>query len=85
MAGGASAGDALAALTARTADMTYRQLSAVDAAGGSAAYSGELALGEAADVLRPGTPPPRATCWPTIGVPAAMLAAFADRAGDAAR
>ena len=50
MAGGAAASDALAALTARTGDIAYRQLAVVDAAGGSACYSGELALGDAADV-----------------------------------
>ena len=50
MAGGVAASDALAALAGRTADIAYRQLAVVDAAGGSACYSGELALGEAADV-----------------------------------
>jgi len=45
MAGGLTARDALAALAGRTEDIEYRQLAAVDAAGGSASYSGELALG----------------------------------------
>src|SRR6185437_8738123 len=48
MASGLAAGDALAALAGRTPDIRYRQLTAVDAAGRSANYSGELALGEAA-------------------------------------
>ena len=45
MAGGQAASDALAAVVGRAADVAYRQLAAVDAAGGSASYSGELALG----------------------------------------
>ncbi|MGH3396400.1 MAG: DUF1028 domain-containing protein, partial [Streptosporangiaceae bacterium] len=50
MAGGLVAGDALAAVTGQAPDIAYRQLAAVDAAGGSAFYSGGLALGVAAGV-----------------------------------
>ena len=81
MAGGLTAGDALAALTARTEDIAYRQLAAVDAAGGSAGYTGELALGEATDICAAGAAAAGnllADRW----VPTAMLAAFAGRAGD---
>jgi uncharacterized Ntn-hydrolase superfamily protein len=81
MAGGAAAVDALAAVVGRTPDVAYRQLVAVDAAGGSAAYSGELALGEAADVF--GADAAAAgNLLADPGVPAAMLTAFAGRAGD---
>jgi uncharacterized Ntn-hydrolase superfamily protein len=81
MAGGLPAGDALAALAGRTPDITYRQLAAVDAAGRSASYSGELALGEAAHVCAPGAAA-AGNLLADPAVPAAMLAAFADRAGD---
>ena len=81
MAGGAAAADALAALTARAGDIAYRQLAAVDAAGGSACYSGELALGEAADVCAPGAAA-AGNLLADRGVPAAMLRAFQDTAGE---
>jgi uncharacterized Ntn-hydrolase superfamily protein len=81
MAGGAAAGDALAALTGRTTDIAYRQLAVVDAAGGAASYSGELALGEATDVHAAGAAA-AGNLLADRGVPAAMLAAFQDRAGD---
>ena len=68
MAGGVPAGDALAALVGRAADVTYRQLVVVDAAGGAAAYSGELALGVATDVRAAGAAA-AATCWPTTACP----------------
>jgi uncharacterized Ntn-hydrolase superfamily protein len=80
LADGAAASDALAALTARTADIAYRQLAVVDAAGGSACYSGELALGDAADVCAPGAAA-AGNLLADRGVPAAMLAAFGDTAG----
>jgi len=79
MAGGLAADAALAALVGQTADIAYRQLAAVDAAGGSAAYSGALALGEAADVRGAGAAA-AGNLLADRGVPAAMLAAFADRA-----
>ncbi len=80
MASGAAASDALAVLTARTADIAYRQLAVVDAAGGSACYSGELALGDAADVCAPGAAA-AGNLLADRGVPAAMLATFQDAAG----
>jgi uncharacterized Ntn-hydrolase superfamily protein len=82
MAGGAAAGDALAALVGRTADIGYRQLAVVDAAGGAASYSGELALGDATDAHGEGAAA-AGNLLADNRVPAAMLAAFADRAGDA--
>ena len=53
----------------------------MDAAGGSACYSGELALGEAADVCAPGAAA-AGNLLADRGVPAAMLRAFQDTAGD---
>jgi uncharacterized Ntn-hydrolase superfamily protein len=52
-----------------------------DAAGGSATYSGELALGEAADVRGPGAAA-AGNLLADRDVPAAMLAVFTERAGD---
>jgi uncharacterized Ntn-hydrolase superfamily protein len=79
--GGLAAGDAVAALTGRDGDIRYRQLAVVDAAGGSAAYSGERALGEATDACAPGAAA-AGNLLAGRGVPAAMLAAFTERAGD---
>jgi uncharacterized Ntn-hydrolase superfamily protein len=81
MAGGATAGGALAVLVSRTADVEYRQLAVVDAAGGAASFSGGLALGEATDVHAAGAAA-AGNLLADRGVPAAMLAAFQDRAGD---
>jgi uncharacterized Ntn-hydrolase superfamily protein len=81
MASGLAADDALAALAGRTPDIRYRQLTAVDAAGRSASYSGELALGEAAHVSAPGTAA-AGNLLADRGVPAAMLAAFGSRPED---
>jgi uncharacterized Ntn-hydrolase superfamily protein len=81
MAGGAAAGDALAAVTGRAADVAYRQLAVVDAAGGAASYSGALALGEATDIHAAGAAA-AGNLLADRGVPAAMLTAFLDRAGD---
>ena len=80
VAGGATASDALAALVERTADVAYRQLAVVDAAGSAASYSGELALGEAADVHAAGAAA-AGNLLAGSGVPAAMLAAFHDQGG----
>ena len=80
MAGGLGAGDAVAGLADRTEDIAYRQLAVVDATGGSACYSGELALGEAADTCAPGAAA-AGNLLADRGVPAAMLAAFGDAAG----
>jgi uncharacterized Ntn-hydrolase superfamily protein len=81
MAGGLAAADALAAVVGRTADVAYRQLAVVDTAGGSAAYSGDLTLGEAMDSRAAGVAA-AGNLLAGRGVPAAMLAAFQDRAGD---
>ena len=81
MAGGATASAALAALVDRTPDVAYRQLAVVDAAGGAASYSGERALGQATDGHAPGAAA-AGNLLADTGVPAAMLAAFHDQAGD---
>ena len=81
MAGGRTAPQALAAVVQDAADIAYRQLAVIDAAGGSACYSGELALGEAADTCAAGAAA-AGNLLADRGVPAAMLAAFAGRAGD---
>jgi uncharacterized Ntn-hydrolase superfamily protein len=81
MADGVTARDALTALVGRAPNVAYRQLVAIDAAGGSASYSGDLALGEATDVCAPGVAA-AGNLLADPGVPAAMLAAFTGRAGD---
>ncbi len=81
MAGGQAAHDALAALVGRTPDIAYRQLAAVDAAGGSAGYTGELALGEATDICAAGAAA-AGNLLADRGVPAAMLAVFRERGAD---
>jgi uncharacterized Ntn-hydrolase superfamily protein len=81
MAAGMAADDALASVVDRTADIVYRQLAVIDAAGGTASYSGELTLGEAADIHVAGTAA-AGNLLADRGVPAAMIAAFNDRAGD---
>jgi uncharacterized Ntn-hydrolase superfamily protein len=78
MTAGQPAGDALAALTGRTADIAYRQLAAVDAGGGSASYSGALALGDAADA-RDANAAAAGNLLADRGVPQAMVAAFLAR------
>jgi uncharacterized Ntn-hydrolase superfamily protein len=81
IASGMPAGDALAALVGRAADVAFRQLVVVDADGGAAGYSGERALGVATDVRAAGAAA-AGNLLADAGVPAAMLAAFQDRAGD---
>jgi len=81
LAAGAAAGEALAAVIGRTTDSDYRQLAVVDASGGSATYSGALALGEAADVHADGAAA-AGNLLADRDVPAAMLAAFSRRAED---
>jgi uncharacterized Ntn-hydrolase superfamily protein len=81
MAGGLTAGDAVAAVTELAGDIAYRQLAVVDAAGSSATYSGELALGEAAGVRGPGAAA-AGNLLADRDVPAAMLAVFTERADD---
>jgi uncharacterized Ntn-hydrolase superfamily protein len=81
MAGGAAPGDAIAALASGTPGIEYRQLTAVSAAGRSASYSGELALGDAAHLSAPGAAA-AGNLLADRGVPAAMLAAFGSRPDD---
>lgn len=81
LAGGLTASDALEAVVARTPDVAYRQLAVVDTAGGSASYSGELALGEATDIRGTGAAA-AGNLLADPGVPAAMLAAFAEHPAD---
>jgi uncharacterized Ntn-hydrolase superfamily protein len=79
--GGLAAGAAMAAVTSGAQDIAYRQLVVVDATGGSATYSGGLALGEAADVRGPGAAA-AGNLLADRNVPAAMLAIFTERAGE---
>ena len=51
---GASASEAIAEVSNSTPHISYRQLTAVDHAGGSAVYSGANSLGINGDVVRPG-------------------------------
>ena len=81
MASGLAAVDAMATVTGRAPDIAYRQLAAVDAHGGSASYSGDLALGEATDISAADAAA-AGNLLADRDVPAAMLAAFADPAGD---
>ena len=81
MADGLSAPDAVAIVTGRAPSIAYRQLAAVDADGGSASYSGELALGQATDICAAGVAA-AGNLLADRGVPAAMLAAFTGRAAD---
>jgi uncharacterized Ntn-hydrolase superfamily protein len=81
IAGGLGAGDAITAVTGRAPDIAFRQLVVVDAAGGAASYSGERALGDAADVHAPGAAA-AGNLLADKDVPSAMLAAFGDRAGQ---
>jgi uncharacterized Ntn-hydrolase superfamily protein len=81
MASGLGAVDAVAAVTGRAPDIAYRQLAAVDAHGGSAGYSGDLALGEATDISAVDAAA-AGNLLADRAVPAAMLTAFADRADD---
>lgn len=80
MAGGASAAEAVAILARTAAFPEYRQILAVDAAGGSATHSGPRALGtwaeaRGADVACGGN------MLADGGIPAAMAAAFAAAPG----
>jgi len=81
MAAGRPAADAVTGLVSRTGDVSYRQLVAVDAAGGAAAWSGDRALGLAADV-RAADAAAAGNLLADRDVPAAMLAAFGQRPDD---
>jgi len=76
IAAGASAADALDAVTAATPLAGYRQLTVVDAFGRSAAFSGERTLGRHADVCAPGCAA-AGNLLADAAVPAAMAEAFA--------
>jgi len=81
MAAGQGADGALAAVVGQAPDVAYRQLAVADAAGGSAGYTGELALGEAYHVHMTGA----AAAGDLLAareVPAAMLAAFTGAADE---
>ncbi len=76
LAAGDTAADAMTAVIAAAAHVEYRQLTLVDAAGGSAAFSGAHTLGlystqTAADCAAAGN------LLDDVGVPAAMADAFA--------
>lgn len=75
LADGATAPRALQIATDTTPDIGYRQLALVDTAGNAAAYSGKLALGDAADTSGPDAAA-AGNLLADQGVPAAMLAAF---------
>jgi uncharacterized Ntn-hydrolase superfamily protein len=82
IAAGATAPDALAAVTAATADAGYRQLTVVDAFGRAAAFSGEHTLGRHADCVGEDCAA-AGNLLADVAAPAAMAAAFAaDPAAD---
>lgn len=81
MARGLAAPDAITAVAGSSDHMEYRQLAAVDAAGRSASRSGALALGQATDMSAHGAAA-AGNLLADLAVPGAMLAAFAERAGD---
>jgi uncharacterized Ntn-hydrolase superfamily protein len=75
LAGGDSADDALAAVTAGAAHVDFRQLSVVDTAGRSAVFSGAQTLGLHATRTAPGCAA-AGNLLADAGVPAAMADAF---------
>lgn len=80
MAGGASAAEALAQVVAGSPNIDYRQLTAIDAAGRTAAYEGAKTLGvhgvaEGSNAVAAGN------LLADAAVPIAMIAAFQDAAG----
>ena len=81
MAAGRSAGDAVAAVTADAEHIAFRQLTAVDAGGGTGSFSGGRTLGANAAVEGDGAVA-AGNLLASTDVPAAMLAAFAGSAGD---
>jgi len=76
IAAGASAADALRAVTAATPLAAYRQLTAVDAFGRAAAFSGERTLGRHGDFTAAGCAA-AGNLLADDSVPAAMAGAFA--------
>jgi uncharacterized Ntn-hydrolase superfamily protein len=81
MAAGQGADGALAAVVGQAPNVAYRQLAVADAAGGSAGYTGELALGEAYHVHLAGAAA-AGNLLAAREVPAAMLAAFTGAADE---
>jgi uncharacterized Ntn-hydrolase superfamily protein len=81
MAAGQGADGALAAVVRQAPDVAYRQLAVADVAGGSACYTGELALGEAYHVHLAGAAA-AGNLLASREVPAAMLAAFTGAADE---
>ncbi len=81
MAEGVSASDAVAAITSQQQHIAYRQLTAVDAAGGTASFSGSRTLGTHAAIEGDGAVA-AGNLLASAGVPAAMLEAFAESAGE---
>jgi uncharacterized Ntn-hydrolase superfamily protein len=75
LASGLSARDALARLVAGASHSRYRQLALVDAAGGTAAFSGARTLGTHATAQGPGVVA-AGNLLSDRGVPAAMVAGF---------
>jgi uncharacterized Ntn-hydrolase superfamily protein len=81
MAAGRPAPDALAAVAGAESHIAYRQLTAVDAAGATASYSGERTLGTHAAVEADGAVA-AGNLLASEAVPAAMLEAFATSAAE---
>ena len=73
MEGGRTATEAIDRISAATPNIAYRQLTAVDAQGGSAVFSGENSLGINGDVVRPGL-----VCAGNLLADLAVLEAMAD-------
>ena len=80
MAAGASAADAIAAVVVGCDAIAFRQLTAVDAAGGAAAYSGERTLGLHASATAENAAA-AGNLLASEDVPHAMVDAFAAAAG----
>jgi uncharacterized Ntn-hydrolase superfamily protein len=81
VAAGLAAGDALAAVVAQAPHAEYRQLTVVDSAGQAAAYSGARTLGRHASATADGAAA-AGNLLASEDVPAAMVAAFLQRAED---
>jgi uncharacterized Ntn-hydrolase superfamily protein len=81
MASGRSAPEALAGVASGRRHIEFRQLTAVDGAGATASYSGERTLGKHAAAEGEGAVA-AGNLLASTEVPAAMLAVFADSAGE---
>ena len=80
MSAGRSAREAVAAVTGDAEHIDYRQLTAVDAQGGTGSFSGQRTLGANAAVEGDGAVA-AGNLLASTGVPEAMLAVFAGSAG----